>query len=379
MKGHRPPPAALRLWLAEPLPADVADVLWHLRRLRDVVQVAVMPDVHLAHEVCIGTVLATHQLLYPAAVGGDIGCGMAAVALDCPAARVDGAAAASDLIQELQIAVPIIRRHEPSRLGWLSTTHLSDPALERKKDHDGRIELGTLGRGNHFLEFQEDLADGRLWLMVHSGSRCMGQVIRHHHLARAEGSCMGMRYLPADGPAGRAYLQDAGWARAYAAINRRIIINAALALLQERFAVAAIPGSYFQCDHNHVLRCCVGRRLLWVHRKGAMHASAGRPGIIPGSMGTLSYHVRGRGCPHALYSSSHGAGRAMTRERARQQINRESLLEQMGTVWFDRRAAHRLTEEAPHAYKDIAAVMRAQRELTTIVRVLRPVLSFKGT
>jgi tRNA-splicing ligase RtcB len=132
-------------------------------------------------------------------------------------------------------------------------------------------------------------------------------------------------------------------------------------------------------DHNHVVRETHGERELWVHRKGAMPAWPGQCGVLPGSMGSLSYHVIGRGCADALCSSAHGAGRILSRTEARKTITARELRSQMGRVWYDFRQSERLRDEAPGAYKDIRAVARAQGELVKVVRVLRPVLNYKGT
>lgn len=214
--------------------------------------------------------------------------------------------------------------------------------------------------------------------MVHSGSRAMGQAIRAHHLTRAERTAGGLASLRADTAEGAAYLNDVAWALAYAAANRQAMVDAVADLLMAEFRVAALPETFIACHHNFVAREAIGGRRLWVHRKGVISARAGEPGLVPGSMGTASYHVEGRGCEAAWCSSSHGAGRAMSRGLARRRISVKTLEKEMTHVWFDRRRGRLLVDEAPSAYKDITAVMRAQSALTRIVRKLTPVLSFKG-
>lgn len=179
--------APIRRWLAEPLPRDVAAALERLARCPDVRHVAVMPDVHLAHDVCVGTVVATSTLLYPSAVGGDIGCGMAALAFDAGAADVLGEESrAAALMAALYDRVPANRQRAARELpAELAERVLSHSSLETIKRRDGRVQLGTLGRGNHFLEFQADEEEGRLWVMLHTGSRGVGQAIRDHHLEAA--------------------------------------------------------------------------------------------------------------------------------------------------------------------------------------------------
>jgi tRNA-splicing ligase RtcB len=372
--------APIATWLAEPLPALVKAALAKVADSDDVVRLAVMPDVHLSGQVCIGTVVATRRLLYPEAVGGDIGCGMAAVRFECEAARLDEAQAAATLLDGLYRRIPAIRHpvaEAPALPDRLASRLLSDGALEKWKARDGRLELGTLGRGNHFLEFQSD-DEGWLWLMIHSGSRAMGQAIRDHHLRLASDGATGLKHLDAESAAGRAYLDDMAWALEFADENRRVMARAVGELMAERFGVEMDESSFIACHHNHVRRETHDGEELWVHRKGAISAAVGEMGIIPGSMGSESHHVEGRGVAGSLCSSSHGAGRRLARGEAKRAISTRELSRQLDGVWFDRRFAERMRDEAPSAYKDIHAVMRAQGELTRIVRTLRPVVSYKG-
>ena len=371
--------ATLVRWVAEPPPREVQEALERLCRAPDVVRVAAMPDVHLAEDVCVGTVVATAGTLLPAAVGGDIGCGMAAVAFDGEAAELADAKVAAAVLAGLARAVPALRRPgaPPALPPALARRELSAPRLESFKRRVAAPQLGTLGRGNHFLELQTD-DDGRLWLMVHSGSRGIGPEIREHHSERGERLPGGLRALAADGEAGAAYLSDVQWALDYAALGRARMVEAAAEVLRTCLGRQVCEDTWISCHHNFVRREEHDGRALWVHRKGAISAADGEPGVIPGSMGAPSYHVRGRGCAAALCSSAHGAGRQMSRGEARRRIAAAELVKQMRGVWFDHRAADLLRDEAPAAYKDIGAVMRAQRELTAVVRRLRPVLSFKG-
>ena len=369
-------------------------MLERVARWPDVAHVAVMPDVHLAGEVCVGTVLATRDVIYPHAVGSDIGCGMAAVALDCGADLLADESNAKWLLDALPTVVPAMR-HPRARLApgmphELTTASLSHPSLETLRRRDGDVQFATLGRGNHFLEFQRDEADDRMWLMVHSGSRAMGPAIRDLHMGRAAAQRTAFQRshehwnvactrLRASADEGRAYVDDARWARAYASASRLAMIESVSALVLDRFGVNVDAASLVQCDHNHVERERHGGQDLLVHRKGAARAGDGEGGILPGSMGTLSFHTLGRGVAKSLCSSAHGAGRAMPRELARRRMRPSDLFRQMRGVWFDAIDASSLTEEAPDAYKDVEAVMRAQRDLTRVVRRLRPVLVYKGT
>jgi tRNA-splicing ligase RtcB len=232
------------------------------------------------------------------------------------------------------------------------------------------LELGTLGRGNHFLELQRDDSD-RLWIILHSGSRAMGPAIRKHHESRA-------KTIVAETEAGGAYVADLQWAIAYARANRARMLEHAIDLMREVFGALPDESTRIECDHNHVRREVHGDRSLWVHRKGALSIPAGALGVVPGSMGSASFHVEGRGCLPALCSCAHGAGRAMSRGEAKRRITLRQLDRETKGVWFDRRIAKRLVEEAPSAYKDISTVMRAQQDLVRVVRKLEPLLVYKG-
>lgn len=376
----KPIASNVKTWLTEPLSPEVRRAIERIASAEDVQQVAIMPDVHLAGDVCIGSVIATTRLIYPSAVGGDIGCGIAAVTFDLRAEALGSEGRATALFHRLREMIPPIRRNRDALQQMNSELHssiLSDEWLESVCRREGMLQFGTLGRGNHFLEFQAD-EDGRLWLMVHSGSRAMGQAIRDFHVERAEEVSHGMKYVDAESSQGAAYLADAEYARRYARGNRRAMVELAASAIRQLFDGSLNEDTYFDCDHNHVQRETHGGESLWVHRKGANSAAAGEPGIIPGSMGTESFHVLGRGNAKSLCSSSHGAGRAMSREEARRRISTSELRSQLGDTFYREDDITNLCEEAPEAYKDIAAVFRAQRDLVKRVRRLRPVLSYKA-
>jgi tRNA-splicing ligase RtcB len=375
--------APVLVWLTRPLSSDVARSIELLSRADDVRHVAVMPDVHLANDVCVGVAMATRRLVYPAAVGSDIGCGMAAIGFDADASLLGTERNAARvlagmyrLVPSIKHAVDAVPRDLPARL---QDAALSDQRLEKLKGRDGRFQFGTLGRGNHFVELQADEQD-RLWLMVHSGSRGIGQAIAAHHVKKArESGCRGKLVgFDAESPEGRAYLDDLNWAISYAELNRLAIVAAIERLLADLFGATVNHDSLIHSNHNHVQRETHAGQELWIHRKGALSAAADEPGVIPGSMGTASFHVLGRGVEAALCSSSHGAGREFNRGDAIKKIGVRKLEREMRGVWFDHRHAALLRDEAPSAYKDIQSVMHAQRELTMIVRRLRPVLSYKG-
>lgn len=370
----------VRSWAGGAFDADVRAAIERLARGDDVRRIAVMPDVHLAADVCIGTVVATSRTLYPNAVGGDIGCGVAALVFNCEAARLDDERTAAAVLAGLYRAIPLTRhgrKRAPGLSPELAERVLSTSALEALKSRDGALQVGTLGRGNHFVELQAD-SGGRLWLMLHSGSRGIGQAVRDHHLARCVAGRSGLRYLDATSAEGADYLADMAWAVDYAEWSRRAMVAAVCEVVKEVLGTDPDEGSYVSCNHNHVRRETHEGEALWVHRKGAISAAAGESGLVPGSMGTHSFHVEGRGCAAALCSSAHGAGRRLSRTDARRRLSAKDVTRELRGVWFDHRLAAGLREEAPSAYKDIDAVLRAEHELVRIVRRVRPLLCFKG-
>lgn len=373
------PPATLATWLAWPLETPVKKAIDRALGADDVVHVAVMPDVHLATDVCVGTAMATRRLVYPSAVGGDIGCGMLAIAFDAPEDLLQDADRAGRLLRAIGRRVPSHRRHRAATLPMPAdcvADDLSHPALAAACADEGALQFGTLGGGNHFIELQAD-EDNRLWLMIHSGSRAMGQVIRSHHVARATRGAT-MPYLDTAGDQGRAYLNDQDWARRYARGNRVAMAEQVCEALREIAGIDRIESSLIECDHNHVRREEHFGEAMLVHRKGATPADDGLPGVVPGSMGTSSVHITGRGEPQSLRSSAHGAGRRMSRTVARDRFVRTDVRRQMGNVWYDPRLLDALREESPGAYKDLRAVLKAQDPLMRVIRRLRPLLVYKA-
>lgn len=371
------------LWLVDPLDAAAGRTLVKLQSLPGLRRMAVMPDVHPSADVCVGVALGVEGVLYPQAIGGDIGCGMSAVALDAPGeiGTRDGLEILGAFNRSLDV---IVRRSGrtpagPPRFVAPDPGELSDPALRKLAAGEGEVQLGTLGRGNHFVELQRDEA-GRLWLMVHSGSRFMGQAVarRYVRAARDEGIRAGLLGLPIDRQAGADYLRDQAWCVGYARANRQLLLAAAAAGVVRTAGGRADWSTFADVPHNFVRSETHEGAVLAVHRKGAAPASAGEVGLIPGSAGTLSVHVEGRGAPGSLASSSHGAGRVCSRSEAKQRLTERDVHEQMGAVAFDAARARSLRDEAPAAYRDLREVLEAQRELVRVVRTLKPLVSFKA-
>ncbi|MDP9172424.1 MAG: RtcB family protein [Planctomycetota bacterium] len=380
MSEKSPTVAPVKTWLAMPMEASAREAIERIRRGQDVVQIAVMPDVHVAGDVCVGTAMATRRLIYPSAVGGDIGCGMLAIPFNASAALLRDAANAGAVLRLLGEKIPAQRRNRARALPLptsLNPRDLSHPSLKSFADREGKLQFGTLGGGNHFVELQADESD-QLWLMIHSGSRAIGQVTKDHHLARATIRSAGLLALDSDTAQGQAYLHDQDWARSFARANRQEMAQQVIEALRTLFAIDPIETATIACDHNHVRREEHCGQSLLVHRKGAMPAESKSLGVIPGSMGTQSFHVEGRGCLQSLNSCAHGAGRLLSRSAARQRFTRTDLCQQMQGVWFDPRLSEALREESPESYKDIQAVMRAQHDLVKIIRTLRPLLVYKG-
>lgn len=367
--------AEISIFASEALSPDVRAFVDRVAHVPDVARVAVMPDVHLAGDACVGLVVATRGTLVPGWLGSDLGCGVAALALGVAASALRERVVAERALEALGRAIP-------TRIGALGAlpdalrAPLSSARLTRVLETDAAAELGTLGRGNHFLELQAD-EDDALWLMVHTGSRALGPAIQAHHAASARRE-RGFATLDAESDAGRRYLADHDHALRYAAHNRALVARRAADVLADAIGAQPDASSWLECHHDVVRAEIHDGERLWVHRKGAVPAASGDPVLVPGSMGTESVHASGRGEPRSLASSAHGAGRLLTRTEARRRIDRTALAREMGEVVYDARLAGRLVDEAPSAYKDLRAVLRAERDLVRVVRRLRPLVVLKS-
>jgi len=367
----------IRKWVSHKLDAKVQRALQRLATARDVAAVAVMPDVHLAGEVCNGVVVATESLVYPQCIGGDIGCGYLSVELEVPDdVLVLGDELFAAIWSGLRRAVPLNKHVD--RSGFETGQELWSSTLEKSAGREGRLQLGTLGRGNHFVELQRD-ERGIFSLLIHSGSRAMGPLISAWHLRDAEvdqGS--GLKFIDTQTDVGHAFLNDLEWARQYAATNRLEMLAAIEKEVCLTLGIKVDRETMIHLDHNHVQQEVHQGRQLWVHRKGAQVLSQDQISVIPGSMGTTTYVVEGRANCAAMNSCSHGAGRLMSRKEAAQRLSVKTLRQELGKVWYNQRRVKTLLDEAPSAYKDIRKVMKAQKELVRIVGRREPVLNYKG-
>ena len=348
--------------------------------------VAVMPDVHMANEVCVGTVLAAKDCVFPTAIEMDLGCGMCAQSYPLDL----GQFCRGDLERihnELMRDIPTGRRvhSQPQEMSEaLRGRQLSTKALEHVKLWLGSRHLGTLGGGNHFIEIQHD-PSGKLWAAVHSGSRGIGGAIYAHHAKIAAGipqtdvlPCFHLNTELAD-----AFFNDLDWAIRFGAENRKRMLDAVTMHLETFVGAKLEPAGFFDAGHNLISvesHPCWSSAPLVVHRKGAMPAGAGTRGIIPGSMGTASYLVEGLGEGASFQSCSHGAGRKMSRAEAHKNILLKDFQRQMSHVIYPhgQRMDRALIEEAPGAYKDIKEVLALQSELVRPLLRLMPVAVVKG-
>ncbi len=365
--------------------------------------VAAMPDVHVGWGATIGSVIPTRQAIIPAAVGVDLGCGMMAVRTSMTAAQLP------DDLRGLRTAIEAAVPHGRSghgnrrrdrgahghgipqlaRQAWAGLRPGFESLADRHPklrgcNHD--VHLGTLGTGNHFIEVCLDEAD-RVWFMLHSGSRGVGNRIGSYfiRLAREE-----MREHLANLPdVDLAYLKDGTtsfddyidavcWAQDYARTNRELMMAAVVDAAQTRPDLPdfTLQDTAVNCHHNYAARETHFGEDLWITRKGAVRAGKGELGIIPGSMGTRSYIVRGKGHPESFCSCSHGAGRAMSRKAARERFTQADHAR--ATAHVECRKDIHVIDETPKAYKDIDAVMAAQSDLVEVVHTLSQVVCVKG-
>lgn len=381
----------------ERIEPEAAQQLRNIGSLPWVEGVAVMPDVHYGKGATVGSVIAMRQALAPAAVGVDIGCGMSAVRTNLTAADLPDDLGA--LRSAIEAAIPVgFNAHDepvnPHRVhglrtaGWdtfwagFDSLHAEGvSALESR----ARRQLGTLGGGNHFIEVcleQGGPDAGRVWLMLHSGSRNIGKELAERHIAiarrlshNADLPDRDLAVFLADTPEMVAYRRDLAWAQEYAARNRAIMLALLCNVLREAVPIARFDEP-ISCHHNYVAQETYGGVELLVTRKGAIRAGAGELGIIPGSMGTGSYIVRGLGNTDAYCSASHGAGRRMSRAKAKKTFTVADLAEQTAGVECRKDAG--VVDEIPGAYKDLDAVIAEQADLVEVVAHLKQVVCVKG-
>lgn len=354
--------------------------------------VAVMPDAHAGKGSTVGTVIATNGAIIPSAVGVDIGCGMCAVMLPFSASELGDLAALRHSI-ERNIPVGFESHSGINDSRGKAFNELGELETESKVDiKRAAHQLGTLGGGNHFIEVCQD-KEGQAWLMLHSGSRNIGKTLAEVHIEKAKGLMKSyfkelpdpyLAFLAQGTKEFRAYIKDLLWAQKYAAANRKEMMLMALSAISWHVKKclmpwAVNPSSHLKivdCHHNYTQMENHFGKNVWITRKGAVSAKAGELGIIPGSMGTKSYIVRGLGNPESFCSCSHGAGRRMSRTKARANFTNEDLAKQ--TEGVECRKDGGVLDEIPGAYKDIDIVMENQKDLVEPIYELKQLLCIKG-
>jgi tRNA-splicing ligase RtcB len=356
---------------------------------------AAMPDAHLGKGATVGSVIPTKEAIIPAAVGVDIGCGMMACRLTLRADQLPDNL--RPLRRAIESVVPVgFESHDPAQAPVAVCRSLEQgfrrildihPAVERMAKHMRRKwieQMGTLGGGNHFIEVCLDESQ-RVWVMLHSGSRGIGNAIGRYfiELAREDMRVHGINLPDRDLAYLREgtrwfddYVEAVEWAQRYARINRETMMGRILKGVRGLLPDFQVTDEAINCHHNYVARETHYGEAVWVTRKGAIRAGSGELGIIPGSMGARSYIVRGRGNTLAFDSCAHGAGRKMSRNQARKRISLADLATQ--TRHVECRRDKDVLDEAPGAYKDIARVMANQADLVETVHVLRQVVCVKG-
>ncbi len=351
---------------------------------------ALMPDAHLGKGATVGSVIPTLEAIIPAAVGVDIGCGMIAVRTQYDAAELP--ANRRPMREAIEKVVPLSAGKYNRSILATAATRIAE--LEQAADEAGfdpassaanwREQLGSLGSGNHFIEVSLD-EKGRVWLFLHSGSRGVGNKIAQRHIrvaqdyARRESvplADMDLAYLVEGTPEFDRYIAELRWAQRFALLNREEMMDRVVAAFSDWVGGPVEERERINCHHNFTEKEHHFGRDVWLSRKGAIDASPGRPGLIPGSMGTASYVVEGLGNPLSLNSSPHGAGREYSRNAARRTFTRQQLNEAMrGIEW---RHTDAFLDEIPQAYKDIDRVMADAADLVRVRHTLRQIINVKG-
>jgi len=357
--------------------------------------VSAMPDVHYGIGATIGSVIATHKAIIPAAVGVDIGCGMVACRLSLTANDLDEESL-KNVFHEITRAVPVGRYQHPDDRMLIDAVSPFYAGLKEMTDRHPELlkalkrcnkwmnQMGTLGGGNHFIEVCLDESD-QVWVMLHSGSRGIGNALASYFIELAKKDMeRWMIHLPDNDlayfPEGTEHFEDyikaVSWAQDFAEANRKAMLDLVLKVLRTHLPSFTVTTEAVNCHHNYVARENHFNENVWVTRKGAIRARDGDVGIIPGSMGARSYIVKGKGNTESFTSCSHGAGRKMSRTEAEKRFTAEDLVKQTDGVIC--RKDKGVVDEIPSAYKDIDVVMEHQSDLVDVLHRLKQVLCVKG-
>ncbi|HEV7812450.1 MAG TPA: RtcB family protein [Leifsonia sp.] len=353
---------------------------------------ALMPDAHLGLGATVGSVIPTLEAIMPAAVGVDIGCGMIAVKTQWNREDVAGAGSLTTLRERIERAIPLSAGGNNRKVAATAEPRIAE--LTERADAIGlspgayvskwELQLGTLGSGNHFIEVSLDESHA-VWLFLHSGSRGVGNRIAGHHIKVAKRLTEAARiplpdrdlaYLEEGTHEFDRYIADLRWAQHFALLNREEMMDRVIRQVSGFFGEPLVEGERINTHHNFTEHEEHFGKEVWLSRKGAISAKLGEPGLIPGSMGTASYVVTGKGDKFALESSPHGAGRTHSRSAARKKFTREQLREAMRGIEYRDSAA--FLDEIPQAYKDIDQVMADAADLVSVRHTLRQILNVKG-
>ena len=350
--------------------------------------VALMPDAHLGKGATVGSVIPTLRAIVPAAVGVDIGCGMIAVRTQFVVDDLAGRDLAA-LRVAIEDAVPLSAGRYNTELTGTAADRVTELETAARVDYgqyaaNWRLQLGTLGSGNHFIEVTAD-EEQRVWLFLHSGSRGVGNRIAQRHIEVARRLCQqwwirlpdpDLAYLVEGTDEFWAYLRDLRWAQKFALLNREEMMDRVVGCVEKWLGEPIVADERINCHHNFTQQEKHFGKDVWVSRKGAIEATAGRPGLIPGSMGTASYVVVGKGDRLSLNSSPHGAGRTMSRSAARRAFTVDDLRAAMGGIEYRDTAA--FVDEIPASYKDIDQVMADAADLVEVRHTLHQLVNVKG-
>ena len=339
----------------------------------DVKQGALMPDVHAGYVLPIGGVVATEWTIYPAFVGYDIGCGVCTMPTDISALDLIENPAKYKAAVEKVVPVGFTVHQQPFDLAELERHIGRAPESIRDIAESHLNQVGTLGGGNHFVELGIAEFDGRVHISIHSGSRGMGARVAEKYMKLSGGE--GINPIDTREPLGREYLAAMNYCLRWALFNRKMMVKNIMEELGLEFNTYRTPDIFINRNHNHA----EFKDGLWIHRKGATHAEAGMLGVIPANMRDGVYIVRGLGNPDSLCSSSHGAGRVMSRSKAKKAFSLEDFQSQMGNIDADGFTIdEKRIDEAPGAYKDINEVMKNQTGLIEIIDHVKPLVNVKG-
>ena len=352
--------------------------------------VAVMPDVHYGKGATVGSVIASHRAVIPAAVGVDIGCGMIATKTSLRGSDLPDSLKGIRSQIESVIPVGMNRNKEMdnhAKIHWntLLTRYYHEPKSYLVEDQKNpELQLGSLGGGNHFIELCLDENED-VWIMLHSGSRNVGNLIGRKFIELAKKDMEkwfislpdnDLSYLVEDSEHFDQYVDAVSQAQDFAWANRKVMLNRVVDVLRSVFPDMELRENAINCHHNYITKENHMGKNLWVTRKGAVRARDGDLGIIPGSMGAKSFIVKGKGNVQSLHSCSHGAGRKMSRNAAKKKYTKDDLIRQ--TKGIECRKDKDVIDEIPGAYKDIDKVMAAQKDLVEVQYTLKQVMCVKG-